>query len=194
MGSSSGEVSGGIGDNDDGNSSNGGILSNIGDWLSTIAENIIQIPVKIGQSITSLGNSILDGLKELGSFILDGIKSIFIPDIEEINQTINELTTNFSEKTGVTALDFSSVFGKSGKSINNVFGNVNIYGIGTISSVFADFSYVNQGVEYFRPYIRGLFVLFLSFYNINQFMSFIGRGNISSVGKIVDEPRGSEKK
>lgn len=114
-------------------------------------------------------------LKGLG----DLLHTLFIPDSDSLDSALNRLSSAFTASTGVSVIDFGSVFGAEKSYMDSVKGSVNIYGIGTVTSVFADFSWVGQGVQRFRPYIRGMFVLGLAFYNLNQFLGFIGAGGVS---------------
>ena len=96
-----------------------------------------------------------------------------------MQSAVDRLSSSFVSATGVSVVDFGSVFGAEQSSIPNVQGSVNLYGIGSIQGTFADFSWIGQGVQRFRPYIRGMFVLGLAFYNLNQFLVFIGAGGVS---------------
>lgn len=82
-------------------------------------------------------------------------------------------------KFGVKPIDFTVVFG-SDKTYTDGSGNVDgsftLHGVGTFTQTFADMSFLGDGIEYFRPYIRGFFVLLLLFYNLDEFLSFIGLG------------------
>ena len=123
---------------------------------------------------------IVDGIKSLPALIMDGIKGLFIPDSDKVQNSLDRLSGAFRSATGVSVVDFGSVFGSEKSTIPSVEGSVDLYGIGTITGIFADFSFIDSGVKEFRPYIRGFFVFGLAFYNLNQFLGFIGAGGIST--------------
>lgn len=48
-----------------------------------------------------------------------------------------------------------------------------INGLGNVRYTFIDLSFFKQGVEYFRPIIRGVLILWMFFYNMKQaFLTF----------------------
>ena len=141
-------------------------LSPLWDWLTRIVDGL-----------SSIAQSILN----LPGLIVEGIKSLFIPDQTTIQADVTRLADNFKAATGVSVVDFGSVFGQEQKAgPGDVDGTIYIYGVGDISATFADFSFVSQAVDFFRPYIRGFFVLLLAFYNVNQFLAFIRAGSVSN--------------
>lgn len=73
-------------------------------------------------------------------------------------ESINEFTNSWTEKP-----------------VENVNADYNIYGVGTLNLKFFDATYLIQGVNRFRPVIRGFVVLLLLFYNYYQVLSFIGQ-------------------
>lgn len=53
-------------------------------------------------------------------------------------------------------------------------GNYTIPGVGTFNFTFFDASFLKQGVETFRPLLRGFIVLLLLLYVYREIMAFIG--------------------
>lgn len=58
---------------------------------------------------------------------------------------------------------------------SNIEENYTISGVGTLKLKFFDTSYLIQGIEYFRPLIRGFTVFLLLLYNYYQILTFIGQ-------------------
>ena len=155
----------------------------MGQILGAIVDLGASIVSGILDGLTGFLQGIWDTLKGIGSFILDGLKEIFIPDANGIKNVLDNLMKGFTDATGVKPIDFSVLFGNSSaRALDNVIGSINIPLVGTITSVFADLSWIDKGVQAFRPYIRGVFVFLLALYNLNQFLAFIGAGGMSMSG------------
>lgn len=112
---------------------------------------------------------------------MDGVKAIFIPDPEEIQTLLQDYKNRLSTSFGIGSIDVSSALG-AGTQIADQTGDVSVYGLGTFHVTVLDVSYLVSAVTTFRPYIRGLFVLFLALFNFNQFCGLIGVNVISVVG------------
>lgn len=181
-------------------------MSGIVDWLKSIAEGVVQIPLNLwnyikdipgqvwefvkqipGQvwvffensfsTLTSVFKNTYDFVKEIPSKILDGIKSIFVPREEDVNNSIERLKTSFINTFGIGDFDLSGVMGVS-TEISNKSTEITILGY-TFNFSFFDVTYIKRAVNDFRPYIRGFILLMLALYNINQFLSFITAGHLS---------------
>lgn len=181
-------------------------MSGIVDWLKSISEGVVQIPLNLwnyikdipgqvwdfvkqipGQvwgffensfsTLTSVFKNTYDFVKEIPSKILDGIKSIFVPREEDVNNSIDRLKTSFSDTFGIGDFDLSGVMGVS-TEISNKSTEITILGY-TFNFSFFDVTYIKRAVNDFRPYIRGFILLMLALYNINQFLSFITAGHLS---------------
>lgn len=61
------------------------------------------------------------------------------------------------------------------KDIADISSNYDIPGVGSFKFTFFDASYLKDGIEFFRPIIRGFITLLLLFYNYRQVLSFIGQ-------------------
>ena len=130
---------------------------------------------------------------ELPSRILNGIKDIFIPDVDALNlefrSFLQELKMQFNFDT-----DFFENIATDGTPVQDVEGDYSISGVGTFKLKFFDTKFLYQGVEYFRPFIRGFIVLLLAFYNIKMLLGFIRQDAGVVTGKAVDmEMKGRDK-
>ena len=195
-------------------------MSGIADWLSSIAESIIQIPLNVwnyvkdipaqvwnfvkeipGQvwnffesafsTLTSVFRSTYEFVITIPEKIFEGIKRIFIPDTNKIQSSINSLQNVAKSKFGVETVDLSGIMGV-GTEVTNHSGTVEILGY-SFSADFLDVTYLIQGVSTFRPYIRGFLILLIFLYNINQFLHFIGAGGLSLGANISTRISGGEK-
>lgn len=130
-----------------------GWLSGIFDKLKSVAEGIISLP----------------------QLIIDGIKRIFIPDPEVIKEQINNLTAEVEHSLGLSSDTLDNLKNVTEQPISDIEDNYKFYGVGTLKLKFFDTSALKEGVEEFRPLIRGFTVLMLILFIIRQFMSFIGQ-------------------
>ena len=76
--------------------------------------------------------------------------------------------------------NLDNLFDKSAKP-TDVTADYTIHGVGTMTLPFANYKFLADGVNFFRPYIRGLLVLLLFLFNVRQLMSLFGL----STGEIV---------
>lgn len=187
-------------------------LSGIVDWLKSIAEGVLQIPLNLWNYIKDIPGQVWDFVKQipgqvwsffesafcsLGDIvsniwnavkgipdaILEGIKRIFIPDSDKIQSSIDRLKEVAKSKFGVETVDLSGIMGV-GTEISNQTGTVEILGY-SFTADFLDVRYLVSAVATFRPYVRGFIVLLIFLYNINQFLHFIGAGGLSLGANIV---------
>lgn len=86
-------------------------------------------------------------------------------------------------KIGIDVYDLDNLFSSS-SAPTDITAEYN-GGLWSYSGKFVDFSWVVQGVEYFRPFIRGFIVLLLVFFNVRQALSMFGlnTGEIASVSE-----------
>lgn len=179
----------------------GNIISGLGDILNTVKddiiltftnilngfvgffESIIEILGTIKEDIVQTFNSIVDGfsnmvesIKGLPALIKDVLVDVFIPDMEKIEAEANETVDKISYLSGLEIYDFSNLVDGEEKPAD-VKRDYSLYGIGTLNMTFADMSFLVRGVDYFRPLLQGLLVLWLIYYHINQFLAFIGHDN-----------------
>lgn len=59
--------------------------------------------------------------------------------------------------------------------IEDIDGEYYISGVGMFDLKFFDTQYLKQGIEFFRPLIRGFVVFLLVLYNYRNVLSFIGQ-------------------
>ena len=116
---------------------------------------------------------------------MNGIKDIFVPDVDALNLQfhafLQELKMQFNFDT-----DFFESILTDGTPVQDVEGDYSISGVGTFKLKFFDTQFLYQGVEYFRPFIRGFIVLLLAFYNIKMLLGFIRQDAGVVTGKAVD--------
>lgn len=187
-------------------------MSGIVDWLKSISESIVQIPISIWDNVKNIPTMVWNFVKEIpgqvwgffeNSFstltsvfkstydfvitipekIFEGIKSIFVPDPDKIQSSIDKLKDVAKSKFGVESVDLSGIMGV-GTEITNHSGTVEILGY-SFTADFLDVRYLVSAVATFRPYVRGFIVLLIFLYNINQFLHFIGAGGLSLGANIV---------
>lgn len=126
--------------------------------------------------ITALKN-ILNGITSLPerivSAILSGLQALFVPSDGFFQEKVNFVVEKFKVSFGVSPFDMSSMF-SSQKALSDI--DINIMGV---SGTIVDTSYLLDAIATFRKIIRGFIALLLVFYNINQFLSFIGQAPIA---------------
>lgn len=122
-------------------------------------------------AITSVGNFI----KDLGTTIIDGIKSIFIPDTDVIRANFDNMVATIKTKLGFNTGDLYALENIGSEAITDTKGNYSISGVGTFNLTFLDTSFLKQGIEFFRPLLRGFIVLMLLLYNYKQILTLIGQ-------------------
>ena len=124
--------------------------------------------------------SVIDTLTGIPSLILNGIKDIFVPDTAVIEQEFNALLDKLEDKMGIFQYDLDNLFADSMQpgNIEGTFGTT----LWSYTGAFVDFRWLIQGVEYFRPIIRGFLVLLMFFYNVRMALSMFGlsSGEIAS--------------
>lgn len=202
-GGSGGSISGSW--DDEHSSTLWGWLSGIFDGLASIWEGIASLPSAIGHYITSgfttlwgwlsdlvgaigngfttlwgwlgdLVNNIISLPSKIYDLIIEGIKSIFVPDTEEIKRKFEGMTERVEFSLGIVDDGFDDMKDSwEEKPLDNIEENYNIPGVGNMKLKFFDTEYLKQGIERFRPVIRGFLVLLMFFYNYYQVLSFINQ-------------------
>lgn len=133
-------------------------------------------------TISSVTQNIFDNVVQLPQNILNGLQYLFVPDTEQINNSINTLVNNFKSAFGVNSYDISNLFGTE-TEVGDITGTINIGGF-EFNTSFFDSSVFIKGVNTFRPAVRGFVVFLLILYNINQFLHFIGQQGLS-LGSLI---------
>lgn len=120
--------------------------------------------------------SIVESIKNLPNLIFEGIKSIFVPDTEVIKNQFDSTIQNIQGIFNLNIDSFEGLFNSmSEQPVTDVKGEYNINGLGTMEITFLKADYLRQGVDFFRPFIRGFIVLLLLLYHYKQILTFIGQ-------------------
>ena len=181
-------------------------MSGIVDWLKSIAEGVVQIPLNLwnyikdipgqvwdfvkqipGQvwsffesafsSLGSVVSNIWDSVKGIPGSILDGLKWLFVPDGDEIDKSIQTLSNTFKSTFGIDSYDISNIFGTE-TEIADQQGTISIGDYEFTGTVFS-VKYLTRAISTFRPVIRGFLVFLLVLYNINQLLALIRQNPIA---------------
>lgn len=190
-------------------------MSGIVDWLKSIAEGVVQIPISIWDNVKNIPSMVWNFVKEIpgqvwGFFesafsslgdvvsniwnavkgipdaILDGLKWLFVPSEDSINQSIQTLSNTFKSTFGIDSYDISNVFGTE-TEIANQTATINVAGFEFTCVVF-DVKYLVNAISTFRPVIRGFVVFMLILYNINQFFALIRQAPIGFGTHLQNQP------
>ena len=155
-------------------------FSTLWNWLKDIVNGIGNVGTFIVNGIGDFFSTLWGWLKDIFDFIitipqaiLDGIKEIFIPDVEEIESIFHNSVNSIKSKFGFQEFHLDSLFGSS-STPENIESNYTISGVGSFNLTFFNTEYLIKGVNYFRPFIRGFMVLLIVFYNVKNYLSFIG--------------------
>ena len=80
-------------------------LSGLGDRISGFFDNLVNsitgLGDRIGDFFTDLKNSFIESITNLGNAILEGLKSLFIPSDDYFDNLINDLKSYFEQKLGI---------------------------------------------------------------------------------------------
>ena len=168
-----------------------GWLDGVVGGLKTVWETLTNLPQLIWNAIKggfdSLANwlhDIWDGIKELPTLILDGIKDIFIPDTLVLENRFNEFLDTLKFQFNFDTDFFTSVFDDE-KPVTDITTDYFISGVGNFNLKMFDSKFFIDGVEYFRPFIRGFLVLLMAFYNVRMMLSFIRQDAGVVAGKVA---------
>lgn len=108
--------------------------------------------------------------------IINGIKDIFIPDTEVIKGQFDSTIENIQRTFNLNIDSFEGLFnGISEQPVTDIKGEYNINGLGTMEITFLKADYLQQGVDFFRPFLRGFIILLLLLYHYKQVLTFIGQ-------------------
>lgn len=162
----------------------GSLFSALSEKVVAVKETLSGIPSLIKDYIVDLRDTVLDKLRSIIQGILDlpekigdAIKGLFLPSDGFIEGKIE----HFREKLlgmGIDTYDMGSIF-----NTEEPFADITCTIRGqTVTIVRMDV--VDKVVKKFRPIIRGFMWLMLVFYNINQFLHFIGQEGMTLGGII----------
>lgn len=190
-------------------------MSGIVDWLKSIAEGVVQIPISIWDNVKNIPSMVWDFVKEIpgqvwGFFenafstvtgvvqnifnsvvqipdkILDGLKWLFVPSEDKINKSIQTLSNTFKSTFGVDSYDISDIFGTE-TEIADQQATISVGGYEFTLTVF-NVKYLVRAISTFRPVIRGFIVFLLILYNINQFFALIRQAPIGFGTHLQNQP------
>lgn len=104
------------------------------------------------------------------------IKEIFIPDTEKLKASFDNLFTDLRAKFGLDSVEdsFTGIFDNE-RPMTDIQGTLNLPGIGSIRGTFFDASFFVDGVEYFRPILRGFMIFYIVLFNIRKALAFTGQ-------------------
>lgn len=135
-------------------------------------KNIDSLPDRIGEFIQGVIDSIIELPEKVGEFI----KNLFVPSDGYIEKKIEEIKTKFLG-LGSQSYDMTKIFNKK-----QPFEDIKCMILGQEVTI-VDFDAVDTVIDHFRPIIQGFMYLMLIFYNVNQFLGFIGQEGVA-VGSI----------
>lgn len=156
------------------------IRGHIKDIFSNMIDAVLSMPSKIKDlrdDMVQKLRDIIDGILDLPDKIGDAIKGLFLPSDGFIESKIQ----HFRDKLyamGIDTYDMGSIFNKE-----QPFADITCTIRGQ-TVIIVRMDVVDMVVKKFRPVIRGFMWLMLVFYNINQFLRFIGQEGMT-LGGIV---------
>ena len=152
----------------------------IGEFVQDIILEFIALPGAIGEVISNAMTNLLH--------------SIFVPDAGYIQAKYDTFLSMLRTKFGFDSSVFQSLFyGET--PVEDVYVNYGIKGVGTFNLKVLDASFVVQGVNYFRPFIRGFLVLLMFLFHVKQVISFFGydAGVVSGRSEAIAEANKEQK-
>lgn len=86
---------------------------------------------------------------------------------------------------------FESLFDSS-SPVEDEYMDYTIVGVGSFKLKVLDSSFLKQGVEYFRPFIRGFLVLLMFLFHVKQLIGFFGynSGVVEGRNEHIKESKG----
>lgn len=160
------------------------IRYHIKDIFSNMINTVISLPSEIKGYIVDLRNTVLEKLRSIMQGIIDlpdkmgdAIMGLFLLSDDFIEGKIQHLRDKLLGM-GVDTYNMGSIF-----NTEQPFADITCTIRGqTVTIVRMDV--VDKVVKKFRPVIRGFMWLMLVFYNINQFLRFIGQESMTLGGII----------
>lgn len=156
------------------------IRGHIKDIFSNMIDAVLSMPSKIKDlrdDMVQKFRDIIDGILNLPEKMEDAIKALFLPSDDFIEGKIQ----HFRDKLyamGIDTYDMGSIF-----NTEHPFADITCTIRGQ-TVIIVRMDVVDMVVKKFRPVIRGFMWLMLVFYNINQFLRFIGQEGMT-LGGIV---------
>lgn len=162
--------------------------------LETVWQAIVNLPQLISDKLSGFFEDIESAITGLPDRVANLIKEIFIPDTEYINNAFDSFLEEMKMKFSFDTEFFESILSTEGHPVTDVNSDYDIPGVGTLNLKFFDTKYLVQGVDYFRPFIRGFLVLLMALYNIKMIIGFFRQDAGVITGKAVDMEMGGKKK
>lgn len=150
-----------------------GWLDSVVGGLKTIWQTLSNLPSLIGSALTDLFNGVKNAIVALPNAIINGVKSIFVPDADYIDSSLNSFVDELKLKFNFDTEFFEQLF-QAEAPITDVYLDTEIPGVGKFKFKVLDASLLVDGIAYFRPFIRGFLVLLMALYNIRQLIGFFG--------------------
>lgn len=171
-----------------------GWLDSVVGGLKTVWEALTNLPKLIAEALSSAFNAVKEAVLSLPQLIIDGLKTIFIPDTDAIETSFNNFVDNLKNKFSIDTSVFETLF-TTEKPVEDTYVDINIPGVGDFNLKVFDASFLQDGVNYFRPIIRGFLVLMLLLYNIKQLIGFFGydSGVVSGRGDHIASERKAQR-
>lgn len=188
-----------------------GFFGSIIEWLKSIFDNIKSIFDSVeenGGLISSLTSSlsgwfsdVVENIKKLPELIITGItdflKSLFIPDEDYLTTKKEQLEKSFTNLMGFEVATIEALFNSANVNESMLIDEVHtikINGIGNVDFKAFDNKFLLDGINKFKPVIRGFVALMLVFFNMNQLLNLIGQGSITqSVSLINKQAKGGKE-
>jgi hypothetical protein len=104
---------------------------------------------------------------------VEGIKDVFIPDTAYIDSAYSGFVEDLKEKFSLDTTAFETLFDNE-KPVEDVTADYYIPGVGNFKLKMLDVSFFKDGVNAFRPIIRGFLVLLMLLYHVKQVIGFFG--------------------
>lgn len=160
------------------------IRDHIKDIFSNMIDTVVSLPSKIKGYILDLRDTVLEKLRSIIQGILDlpdkigdAIMGLFLPSDGFIEGKIQHFRDKLYSM-GIDTYDMGSIF-----NTEQPFTDITCTIRGQ-TVIIVRMDVVDKVVKMFRPVIRGFMWLMLVFYNINQFLRFIGQEGMT-LGGIV---------
>lgn len=134
-------------------------------WLARIVDGILSIP-----------EAIIEGIKD---FLID----LFIPSEDYLTTKKTQIENSFSNLLGFNVSTVEALFDSANTGETLLIGEnskININGIGEVEFKTFENKFLLDGINTFKPIIRGFIMLMLIFFNLNQLLNLIGQSSLTS--------------
>lgn len=131
--------------------------------------------------LTDLPSAIVDG-------VVNGIKGLFVPSNNYFSNKLKSIENKYVSILGFSVNDFEAMLKSFANEtpIKDVYYTLNVGSFSKEVKVL-DASIISQGIDHFRPYIRGFVVLLMVFFSMNQLMYLFKINSISGSGNDTDK-------